>query len=272
MLLFAPAILLSLSSVTSAYCGALDPSDEGIALLTDLFNGNTAPQDFQNAENHNQQIEVYTHVIRQSEADSTLESSIPEQINVLNEVFQATEYTFTLAGSDAPVYNNLGTISIGTDAEAEIKQLRKGGAQALNLYIVPTIGEEDEGIAGYATFPWDYALDSQNDGIVVGRDYVPGGTSEGHNTGKVAGHEAGHWLGLLHTFQGGCLLFGDFISDTPAEASAARGCPVGRDSCLLGGEDPIHNHMDYSDDPCRTEFTPEQIERMSTVFGMFRSG
>ena len=64
----------------------------------------------------------------------------------------------------------------------------------------------------------------------------------------------------MHPFDGGCD-GGDEIADTPAEASPAFGCPVGRDSFTgiqYPGLDPIHNYMDYSDDSCMTEFTPDQ--------------
>jgi Pregnancy-associated plasma protein-A len=77
-------------------------------------------------------------------------------------------------------------------------------------------------------------------------------------------HEAGHWLGLMHTFQGGCDAPGDGIADTPAEAKDHRTCadPT-RDSCPNDpGVDPMYNYMSYSGDACTNQFTAGQREAM----------
>jgi Pregnancy-associated plasma protein-A len=157
----------------------------------------------------------------------------------------------------------------GADEFKAKKELREGGADALNIYTV-----SGGGYLGWSYFPSGYASRPSVDGVVVAFASMPGSTIPGYesyNLGFTATHEAGHWLGLYHTFQGGCNAKGDMIDDTPAEKTPAFGCQVGRDTCLEDGLDPIHNYMDYSDDPCMDEFTAGQAERMQEQYLYFRA-
>ena len=78
------------------------------------------------------------------------------------------------------------------------------------------------------------------------------------------------YLGLYHTFHGGCDGDGDYVGDTPPEDSPAFDCPEGRDSCGDGVKDPIHNFMDYTNDSCMNTFTGGQIKRMLAMTSVFR--
>jgi pregnancy-associated plasma protein-A len=180
-----------------------------------------------------------------------------------------TPFRFRFAGYNYVVNSSWFNAAPGTTAEAQMKSaLHVGGASTLNFY-TGSAG----GYLGYATFPWDYATSPTDDGVVVLFDSLPGGAAVPYNEGDTGTHETGHWLGLYHTFQGGCSGSGDFVSDTPAERSASFGCPIGQDSCPnSAGVDPVTNFMDYSDDSCMFRFTTGQSSRTSDMFVTYRQG
>lgn len=103
----------------------------------------------------------------------------------------------------------------------------------------------------------------------------------------VLAHEMGHYLSLLHTFQGtncinnDCTTDGDQVCDTPPDRSIqGSSCTDPENSCstdTLSGpftedvRDNISNFMDYGTS-CPTVFTPGQGERMRAFLEVFNGG
>lgn len=221
-------------------------------------------------------VNVYVHAIRTgsgiTNGDVPL-SQINSQISVLNAAYASTGWSFTLAGVDYTTNASWFTMGPGTSAESQAKNaLRQGTGDDLNIYTASPGG----GLLGWATFPSDYNQNPKNDGVVILFSSLPGGSAVPYDLGDTATHEVGHWMGLYHTFQGGCArnpAKGDTIADTPAERSAAFGCPARRNSCLLiPGRDPVTNFMDYTDDACMNRFTSGQDTRMDAQFTVYRLG
>jgi hypothetical protein len=216
-------------------------------------------------------VPVYVHVMAAADGSGDVtDRQISQQISVLNKTFGGgesrdaadTTFSFSLAGTDR-YYND--TWHVDHSSASYRKATRQGGADALNIWLV------DFNYLGIATFPWDYAKHPGIDGIRVNYGSLPGGPIENYNLGETATHEAGHWFGLYHTFQGGCSEPNDEVADTPAQSSYTVGCPEGRDSCALPGLDPIHNYMDYSYDSCYNQFTPDQATRTRAMFAAYRA-
>lgn len=225
---------------------------------------------------HASTIPVWFHVITSGASGQVSDGVIKDQMKALNDTYLGrtggafTGFDFTLDGVDRTDNAVWFSMTPGSAAEAQAKAaLRKGGADTLNIYTT-----EGGGFLGWATFPSWYAGNPSDDGVVIDFRSMPGGPyGANFSLGYTATHEAGHWLGLYHTFQYGCTPFNDGVVDTPAEKSPASGCPIGRDTCVSKqqpGEDPIHNFMDYTFDSCYFEFTQGQTDRMQTAWVTYR--
>jgi hypothetical protein len=258
------------SATTPRGCATVEPDPQRMAQIDQEV------ADFMAARGPIQEahapIAVHVHRIHDGNGNggNVTSSQINSQISVLNNAYASAGWSFTLASVDDSNNSSWYTATDGTSAERQMKNaLRIGGAADLNLYT----NNMGQGLLGWATFPSDYARNPSMDGVVVLYSSLPGGSAAPYNLGDTATHEIGHWMGLYHTFQGGCSKTGDGVSDTPAERSAAFGCPTGRDTCSgrkYPGLDPITNFMDYTDDSCMDEFTGGQASRMSAQFATYR--
>lgn len=196
------------------------------------------------------------------------------QIAVLNNAFQQYKIDFVYSEDQVRVVENDRWYSMdhGSAAEREVKTALHGSPERhLNFYTAGLAGS----LLGWATFPWDLAGDRVMDGVVMLDESLPGGSASPYNLGVTAVHEIGHWLGLYHTFQGGCNAQGDHVGDTEAHASPNFGTPddsQANGACVIGQKAPVHNYMNYCDDRWLNEFTPQQIDRVRRHVAEYRPG
>ncbi|MBA2464213.1 MAG: zinc metalloprotease [Nocardioidaceae bacterium] len=233
-------------------------------------------------------IDVHIHVIGSKAARGPKRTRVDRQMSVLTEAYAAGQsplsavapFTFQEASFERVRNSSWHRARPGSSADREMRQeLHRGGRDALNVYVLAPRLPRSVGpgtLLGWSTLPWQVHGKGVQDGISVHKATLPGsGSSQpgfvGFDSGDTLVHESGHWLGLLHTFEGGCTAENDFVEDTPAQATASVTCVVGTDTCELPGEDPVRNFMDYAPDDCMDMFTAGQVERMAASFVTYRA-
>ncbi|MDI9309897.1 MAG: M43 family zinc metalloprotease [Limnohabitans sp.] len=228
------------------------------------------------------------------------DAQVQSQLTVLNTYFSGSGMNFCLAtkaggqtlleaagnlptaSSTTPgiIHVNNASIANHTTTSFQEQMLVNGTSTILSkdkffkIWVVKSINGNNSNIGGYSYFP---NASTYLDGVVMDYRYFGENSSSSYNLttnyqqGKVLVHEVGHYLGLKHTFEGGChdnsgingQILGDCVADTPPVYQANFGCPSSIDSCPGDGMvDDISNYMDYTYDACKNHFTNGQKDRM----------
>jgi len=248
-----------------------------------------------NRSNTPKEIPIVVHIVY---TDAIANTYIPAEviqpaIDQLNVDFEGTGLSFYLVAYD---YTDLSTYAwhnayvsgqvhfpaYQTQATQLANDISWDISEYCNVYVIPKMYDT---ILGYAYV--GYGPDNADDGVwVLSRSFGVGDwphLTPSLNENETLTHEIGHYCGLFHTFNlnpnscGGqdpnipCEYEGDYVCDTPP-TKPSSGCPgVPGYYCPLnlstyeGVTFTARNHMDYSPQACRNEFTPGQIDRMHAM-------
>ena len=249
-------------------------------------------------------IPVVFHIVWQTSSQNLPDACLADQIASLNRDFRKlnsditkapsqfqsiaadVEFEFCLASKDpqgnptSGIERKQTTSTFGVNDN--IKFTSSGGMPIWDCkkYLNIWVGE----IGSVGGFSPKGCSSSSTDGVVIhwaevgNCDKITNG-----DQGRTVVHEVGHWMGLSHTFQGGCSGMtssdcasgGDLVCDTPpvAQQSFSSNCSSQPNTCSESPNqiDMIWNHMDYTHPACKVLFTNGQKALMYASTSSCRS-
>ncbi len=260
-----------------------------------------------------QTLPIVVHIIHNNGSENISDDQVIRAIQYLNEAFSNDGPYQVMGGHDTGIRFCLASrnpyglptsgieryITPDTDMRLHLSHQRIVDIATwdtknyINIRLVKKICTSIDcgSTTGYAYLPSAHGLDV--DGIVIQADVF--GSSAAATS--VAAHEMGHYLGLYHTFRGGCknnncLTDGDKVCDTPPDGTnLPASCNATINSCLtdeddinmrnpfrsmsVGGmgdqPDDMGNFLDYNSHGCRKQFSRGQISRMTFFLEGVRS-
>jgi hypothetical protein len=238
-------------------------------------------------------LPVVIHIIHNNGQENISDAQVKQGIKYLNNAFAASGFYITNGSTNTHIqfcmaerdpdgnatsgitrnvsaYTVMGGDTYAADDQHVKNIIRWNPYNYINVWVVQSIPGD---VVGYSTLP--EAHGTEYEGIVMEAAYF--GSTEVNNVVLI--HEIGHYLGLYHTFEGGCTnndcqLDGDKECDTPPDQTTSYiSCDASMNSCttdVLSGfntdqPDLTQDYMDYGNFNCMKVFTPGQSERMNCL-------
>lgn len=245
-------------------------------------------------------IPVVVHILYYEDEENVSDADVIKQIDILNRDFRRRnadtsetpsvwralaadmEIEFCLAKRDTLGRPTNGITRYNTYVTSfnswnRVKRPDIGGVKNWNprKYLNIWVANLTPQINGHGTYPTVLNSSPNEDGIVI--NYRNFSHKSAQILGRIAVHEVGHWLNLVHVFGDTsatyCEARTDFVSDTPPQLAATYGCPLypKRDECSpVDNGNMYMNYMDYTNDNCLNMFTKGQKARAWAALNLFR--